>query len=54
MRALADEYKAALNDISDKWMRVLSTVDEMPLTPKKSDIFVDPLTIAWIARLPPT
>jgi hypothetical protein len=54
MRALADEYKAALNDISDKWMRVLSAVDEMPLTPKKSDIFVDPLTIAWIARLPPT
>jgi len=46
--ALAQEYKAALSQVSDKWMRALSDVVEVPLAPKKSDIFADLVAIAWV------
>ncbi|MCL6511896.1 MAG: DUF87 domain-containing protein [Anaerolineae bacterium] len=46
--ALAREYKAALGQVSDKWMRALSDVVEVPLAPRKSDIFADLVAIAWV------
>ena len=46
--ALAREYKAALGQVSDKWMRALSDMVEVPLAPKKSDIFADLVAIAWV------
>jgi hypothetical protein len=48
LQAVADEYKDALNALSDKWMRALSDVTEVPLAPKKSDIFVDIVALAWV------
>ncbi|MCS6846304.1 MAG: ATP-binding protein [Anaerolineae bacterium] len=47
LEALAQDYKAALSQLSDKWMRALSDVVEVPLAPKKSDIFVNLVAIAW-------
>lgn len=46
--AIAAEYSAALNGLSDKWMRALADVQEVPLAPKKSDIFVDLMAVAWV------
>jgi hypothetical protein len=48
LQAVADEYKDALSALSDKWMRALSDVTEVPLAPKKSDIFVDVVALAWV------
>ncbi len=48
LQAVADEYKDALNALSDKWMRALSDVTEVPLAPKKNDIFVDFVALAWV------
>jgi hypothetical protein len=48
LRAVAGEYKDALNALSDKWMRALSDVTQVPLAPKKSDIFVDVVALAWV------
>jgi hypothetical protein len=48
LQAVADEYKDALNALSDKWMRALSDMTEVPLAPKKNDIFVDIVALAWV------
>ncbi len=48
LEALAQDYKAALGQVSDKWMRALGDVVEVPLAPKKSDIFVNLMAIAWV------
>ncbi len=48
LKALADEYRAALNDVSDKWMRVLTDITEIPLAPRKTDIFTELLALAWV------
>lgn len=50
LEALAQDYKAALSQVSDKWMRALSDVVEVPLAPKKSDIFVHLVAIAWVLQ----
>ena len=47
--ALASEYRSVVGQISDKWMRALSDAQDMPLVPKKSDIFVDLMALAWVA-----
>jgi predicted metal-dependent hydrolase len=48
LQDVAEEYKSALGQVSDKWMRALSVVSEVPLTPKKSDIFADMVALAWV------
>jgi hypothetical protein len=48
MQALAQDYKIALGEVSDKWMRALGDVAEVPLAPKKSDIYADLVAIAWV------
>ncbi len=50
LQAVAGEYKDALNALSDKWMRALSAVVQVPLAPKKSDIFVDVMALAWVVE----
>ncbi|BCX05217.1 MAG: hypothetical protein KatS3mg053_3155 [Candidatus Roseilinea sp.] len=50
LEALAQDYKFALSQVSDKWMRALSDVTELPLAPKKSDIFVNLVAIAWMLQ----
>jgi hypothetical protein len=47
LQAIAEEYRAALSAISDKWMRAIGDVQEVPLAPKKSDIFADLVALAW-------
>jgi len=48
LRAVAEEYKAALSHVSDKWMRALNDVTDVPLAPKKGDIFADLIALAWV------
>ncbi len=48
LEALAQDYKAALGQLSDKWMRALGDVTEVSLAPKKSDIFVNLVAVAWV------
>jgi hypothetical protein len=48
LQDVAEEYKSALGQVSDKWMRALSEVSEVPLTPKKNDIFADMVALAWV------
>jgi len=48
LQHVAGEYQAALSQISEKWMRAVSDVVEMPLAPKKSDIFADLVALAWV------
>jgi hypothetical protein len=49
LQALAEDYKDALSEVSDKWMRALGDVAEVPLAPKKSDIYADLVAIAWVS-----
>lgn len=46
---LADEYHIALNNVNDKWMTTLNDMHESPLVPRKGDIFVDLIALAWVA-----
>ena len=46
LQGIAEDYKAALSQLSDKWMRALGDVTEVPLAPKKSDIFADLVALA--------
>lgn len=48
LQAVAEDYRSALGEVSDKWMRALSDVVEVPLAPKKSDIYADLVALAWV------
>ncbi len=50
MRALAEEYRAALSALNEKWARATSNIVEQSLLPRKSDIFVQRLAVAWVAE----
>ena len=49
LQQLTGEYQAALSQINEKWMRAVGDVQELPLAPKKSDIFADLVAMAWVA-----
>jgi hypothetical protein len=49
LERLSEEYHIALNSVSDKWMEVLSDMHEVPLVPRKGDIFVDFIALTWVA-----
>jgi hypothetical protein len=49
LTAVAAEYKSALAEVSDKWMRALADMQDVLIAPKKSDIFVDVIAVAWVA-----
>jgi len=48
LEALTEEYKAALAQLNEKWARVLNDIEELPIAPKKSNILVERLAIAWV------
>lgn len=48
LQLLTGEYQAALSQINEKWMRAVGDVQEVPLAPKKSDIFADLVALAWV------
>jgi hypothetical protein len=50
LQLLTGEYQAALSQINEKWMRAVGDVQEVPLAPKKSDIFADLVALAWVAK----
>ncbi len=50
MQALAEEYRAALNEVNDKWARAVGDVSESSLLPRKSDISIRRMAIAWVAE----
>ena len=49
LQIIADEYQHALSQISDKWMRALSDIQEVSIAPKKGDIFADLVALMWAA-----
>ena len=49
LQNIADEYQHALSQISDKWMRALSDIQEVSIAPKKGDIFADLVALMWAA-----
>ena len=53
LQHVAGEYQAALSQISEKWMHAVSDVVEMPLAPKKGDIFADLVALAWVPVMLP-
>ena len=48
LKELSDEYRVALSEISDKWVSALGDVTETPLLPRKADIYVDLVALAWV------
>jgi hypothetical protein len=48
LEALAEEYKTALGHLNEKWARALNDIEELPITPKKGNILVERLAIAWV------
>jgi hypothetical protein len=48
MNALEAEYKKALDDIQAKWEKEINKVDEVPVSPSKTNIFLDNYGIAWV------
>jgi len=51
LQNIANEYQETLSQISDKWTHALGDIQEMPLAPKKSDIFADLVALVWIATM---
>lgn len=48
LKELSNEYRAALSEISDKWVNALGDVIETPLLPRKADIYVELVALAWV------
>lgn len=45
--AVLAEYRTALDGLNTRWMQAINDIQEIRLAPRKSDIFVDILAIAW-------
>ena len=45
---LEAEYKKALDEVQDKWARETNNIDEVPVKPTKTNIFVDIFSVAWV------
>ncbi len=48
MDALELEYKATLDAIQDKWAKEVNNIDDVPVKPTKTNIFVDIFSVAWV------
>lgn len=44
------DYRAALDALTSKWMALINDAVQVPIAPKKSDIYVDVVAIAWVPR----
>ncbi len=48
IQQVGEEYRVALQELSDKWAAVIAGAEEVAITPKKTDIFADVVTLAWV------
>ncbi|MCF6277521.1 MAG: hypothetical protein L3J16_02070 [Anaerolineales bacterium] len=48
INALEAEFKANLDEISDRWGAVVNDISEVTITPAKTNIFVDDFGVAWM------
>jgi hypothetical protein len=48
LQQIGAEYRAALDALNNKWLAVLGDIQEVPLAPRKSDIFADVVALAWV------
>lgn len=44
------DYRTALDALTSKWMALINDAEKVPIAPKKSDIYVDVVAIAWVPR----
>ncbi len=47
LERVAAEYKSALEALNNQWMAALNDMSQAPISPRKSDIFVDLIALAW-------
>jgi hypothetical protein len=45
---LRDDQARQLRDLDDRWLSVAGQVTEIPIQPKRSDIYVDTFAVAWL------
>ena len=45
---LSAEMEEAIDELEDKWARVASQIDEIPINPYKKDILVEIFGVAWM------
>ncbi|MCL5276155.1 MAG: hypothetical protein M1434_15655, partial [Chloroflexi bacterium] len=50
LQQIGDEYRAALDALNTRWMSVLGDAQQVSIAPRKSDIFADIVTLAWVAK----
>jgi hypothetical protein len=48
LQAVSEEYRQALSDVSDKWVSAIGDVTEIPILPRKADIYVELVALAWV------
>jgi hypothetical protein len=48
MDALEAEYKKALGEIQEKWEKEVTRIEEVPVSPSKTNIFLDNYGVAWV------
>ncbi len=47
LERIGAEYKLALETVNSRWLAALDDVTQTPVSPRKSDIFVDLVALAW-------
>ena len=47
LERIGAEYKLALETVNSQWLAALDDVTQTPVSPRKSDIFVDLVALAW-------
>ncbi|MGQ9813727.1 MAG: ATP-binding protein [Candidatus Roseilinea sp.] len=47
LERIGAEYKLALERVNSQWLAALDDITQTPVSPRKSDIFVDLIALAW-------
>ncbi len=47
LERIGAEYKLALETVNSRWLAALDDMTQTPVSPRKSDIFVDLMALAW-------
>ncbi len=50
LEALEDEAKARVEEITDKWNRLIDQVEEVEVRPRRADVQVGLVALAWLPR----
>lgn len=48
LNALEAEFKAALQEVQNRWSQTVNQVNKVPLAPQKKDIFLELFGLAWL------